>query len=192
MAAKGKCIIFSAPSGAGKTTIVRALVNKPSLRLEFSVSACSREPRPNEVNGKDYYFLGIEGFKQQIEQDAFVEWEEVYTDHFYGTLRSEIEQIWENGHTVIFDVDVIGGLNLKRFFGENALAVFVQPPSYDELEKRLRYRSTETEEKIQQRMAKAKAELAKANEFDVVLVNDTLEHAIEKATELVHNFIQEK
>lgn len=192
MAAKGKCIIFSAPSGAGKTTIVRALVNKPSLRLEFSVSACSREPRPNEVNGKDYYFLGIEGFKQQIEQDAFVEWEEVYTDHFYGTLRSEIEQIWENGHTVIFDVDVIGGLNLKRFFGENALAVFVQPPSYDELEKRLRYRSTETEEKIQQRMAKAKAELAKANEFDVVLVNDTLEHAIEKATELVHNFIQAK
>lgn len=192
MAAKGKCIIFSAPSGAGKTTIVRALVNKPSLRLEFSVSACSREPRPNEVNGKDYYFLGIEGFKQQIEQDAFVEWEEVYTDHFYGTLRSEIEQIWENGHTVIFDVDVIGGLNLKRFFGENALAVFVQPPSYDELEKRLRYRSTETEEKIQQRMAKAKAELAKAVEFDVVLVNDTLEHAIDKATELVHNFIQEK
>ncbi len=192
MAAKGKCIIFSAPSGAGKTTIVRALVNKPSLRLEFSVSACSREPRPNEVNGKDYYFLGIEGFKQQIEQDAFVEWEEVYTDHFYGTLRSEIEQIWENGHTVIFDVDVIGGLNLKRFFGANALAIFVQPPSYDELEKRLRYRSTETEEKIQQRMAKAKAELAKAVEFDVVLVNDTLEHAIEKATELVHNFIQEK
>jgi len=192
MAAKGKCIIFSAPSGAGKTTIVRALVNKPALRLEFSVSACSREPRPNEVNGKDYYFLGIEGFKQQIEQDAFVEWEEVYTDHFYGTLRSEIEQIWENGHTVIFDVDVVGGLNLKRFFGDNALAVFVQPPSYDELEKRLRYRSTETEEKIQQRMAKAKAELAKANEFDVVLVNDTLEHAIEKATELVHNFIQAK
>jgi guanylate kinase len=192
MAAKGKCIIFSAPSGAGKTTIVRALVNKPDLRLEFSVSACSREPRPNEVNGKDYYFLGIEGFKQQIEQDAFVEWEEVYTDHFYGTLRSEIEQIWENGHTVIFDVDVVGGLNLKRFFGENALAVFVQPPSYDELEKRLRYRSTETEEKIQQRMAKAKAELAKAVEFDVVLVNETLEHAIEKATELVHNFIQGK
>jgi guanylate kinase len=192
MAAKGKCIIFSAPSGAGKTTIVRALVNKPSLRLEFSVSACSREPRPNEVNGKDYYFLGIEGFKQQIEQDAFVEWEEVYTDHFYGTLRSEIEQIWENGHTVIFDVDVIGGLNLKRFFGANALAIFVQPPSYDELEKRLRYRSTETEEKIQQRMAKAKAELAKAVEFDVVLVNDTLEHAIDKATELVHNFIQAK
>ena len=192
MAAKGKCIIFSAPSGAGKTTIVRALINKPALQLEFSVSACSREPRPNETNGKDYYFLGIAGFKQQIEQDAFVEWEEVYTDHFYGTLRSEIEQIWENGHTVIFDVDVIGGLNLKRFFGDNALAIFVQPPSYDELEKRLRYRSTETEEKIQQRMAKAKAELAKADEFDVVLVNDNLEHAIEKASELVHNFIQEK
>jgi guanylate kinase len=192
MAAKGKCIIFSAPSGAGKTTIVRALINKPALHLEFSVSACSREPRPNETNGKDYYFLGIEGFKQQIELDAFVEWEEVYTDHFYGTLRSEIEQIWENGHTVIFDVDVIGGLNLKRFFGDNALAIFVQPPSYDELEKRLRYRSTETEEKIQQRMAKAKAELAKADEFDVVLVNDNLEHAIEKASELVHNFIQEK
>jgi len=192
MAAKGKCIIFSAPSGAGKTTIVRALINKPALQLEFSVSACSREPRPNEVNGKDYYFIGIEGFKQQIEQDAFVEWEEVYTDHYYGTLRSEIEQIWENGHTVIFDVDVDGGLNLKRFFGGNALAVFVQPPSYDELEKRLRYRSTETEEKIQQRMAKAKTELAKAAEFDVVLVNDTLEHAIDKATELVREFLQAK
>jgi guanylate kinase len=188
---QGKCIIFSAPSGAGKTTIVHALLNA-GIGLEFSVSACSREPRPNEVNGKDYYFLGIEGFKQQIEQDAFVEWEEVYTDHFYGTLRSEIEQIWDNGHTVIFDVDVVGGLNLKRYFGANALAVFVQPPSYDELEKRLRYRSTETEEKIQQRMAKAKAELAKADEFDVVLVNDTLKHAIEKATELVLNFIQGK
>lgn len=192
MAVKGKCIIFSAPSGAGKTTIVRALINQPALQLEFSVSACSREPRPNEVNGKDYYFLGIEGFKQQIEQDAFIEWEEVYTDHFYGTLRSEIEQIWENGHTVIFDVDVEGGLNLKRFFGKNALAVFVQPPSYDELEKRLRDRSTETEEKIQQRMEKAKAELAKAVEFDVVLVNDTLNHAIENATELVSDFLEAK
>ena len=143
----GKCVIFSAPSGAGKTTIVHALLDA-NIGLEFSVSACSRDPRPNEMDGKDYHFLGIEGFKQQIDADAFVEWEEVYTNNFYGTLRSEIERIWKNGHTVIFDVDVIGGLNLKKSFGDQALAIFVQPPSYEELEQRLRFRSTETEEKI--------------------------------------------
>ena len=141
---KGKCVIFSAPSGAGKTTIVHYLL-KQNLGLEFSVSACSRDPRSNEVDGRDYHFLGLEGFKEKIEQDAFVEWEEVYTDNFYGTLKSEIERIWSHGKTVIFDVDVIGGLNIKRIFGEQALAIFVQPPSYDELEARLRKRSTETE-----------------------------------------------
>lgn len=190
MSATGKCVIFSAPSGAGKTTIVHALL-KAGIGLEFSVSACSRDPRPNEVDGKDYHFLGIEGFKKKIDANAFVEWEEVYTNNFYGTLKSEIERIWTNGNTVVFDVDVIGGLNLKKIFGDKALAVFVQPPSYEELEKRLRYRSTETEEKIQQRMSKARQELSSAPQFDHILVNDDLEKAIEKAKELVVRFIKE-
>lgn len=187
-AKSGKCVIFSAPSGAGKTTIVHALLDA-NIGLEFSVSACSRDPRPNEVNGTDYHFLGIEGFRQRIEENAFVEWEEVYTNNFYGTLRSEIQRIWENGHTVIFDVDVIGGLNLKKIFGDQALAIFVQPPSYEELEQRLRFRSTETEEKIAQRMSKAREELSYASKFDHILVNDHLENAIDSAKELVQEFI---
>ncbi len=188
---KGKCIIFSAPSGAGKTTIVHALLEK-DLGLEFSVSACSRDPRPNEVHGEDYYFLGVEGFKEKIDEDAFIEWEEVYTNNFYGTLRSEIERIWSQGKTVIFDVDVIGGLSLKRLFLDDAFAVFVQPPSYEELEKRLRGRSTESEEKIAQRMGKARKELSFAEEFDMVLINDTLDQAIETAAEKVREFIAEE
>lgn len=185
----GKCIIFSAPSGAGKTTIVHHLLSE-ELGLEFSVSACSREPRMNEVDGLDYHFLGLEGFKKNIEEDAFVEWEEVYTNNFYGTLKSEMERIWSQGKTVIFDVDVIGGLNLKKKFQDNAFAVFVQPPSYEELEKRLRGRSTETEDKINQRMDKANKELAFSPEFDVVLVNDDLEVACNEAKELVTKFLE--
>lgn len=185
----GKCVIFSAPSGAGKTTIVHHLLDA-QLGLAFSVSACSRVPRPNETNGKDYYFLGLEGFRRLIQEDAFVEWEEVYTDNYYGTLHSEVERIWSEGKTVIFDVDVVGGLNIKRIFGERALAVFVQPPSYEELEKRLRHRSTETEEKINLRMAKAKKELDSSGEFDVIIVNDTLELACAEAKRLVSEFIQ--
>jgi guanylate kinase len=185
---QGKCVIFSAPSGAGKTTIVHALI-KQNSNLEFSVSACSREPRANEIDGKDYHFLGIEGFRINIENDAFIEWEEVYTNNFYGTLKSEVERIWTNGHTVIFDVDVIGGLHLKKIFGMNALAIFVQPPSYEELEQRLRFRSTETEEKIEQRMSKAKEELRYASKFDHILINDRLENAIDAASELVQAFI---
>jgi guanylate kinase len=184
----GKCIIFSAPSGAGKTTIVHALL-AAQLGLEFSVSACSRDPRPNEINGKDYYFLGIEGFKEKIGEGAFLEWEEVYTDNFYGTLKAEIERIWSAGHAVIFDVDVVGGLNLKRIFGDQALAVFVQPPSEEELEKRLRYRSTETEDKIQQRLRKAGQELSRAKEFDFLLVNEDLQVAIEQAKNVVTSFL---
>ena len=184
----GKCIIFSAPSGAGKTTIVHALL-AAQLGLEFSVSACSRDPRPNEINGKDYYFLGIEGFKEKIGEGAFLEWEEVYTDNFYGTLKAEIERIWSAGHAVIFDVDVVGGLNLKRIFGNQALAVFVQPPSEEELEKRLRYRSTETEDKIQQRLRKAGQELSRAKEFDFLLVNEDLQVAIEQAKNVVTSFL---
>jgi guanylate kinase len=185
---KGKCIIFSAPSGAGKTTIVHYLLGQ-SLGLEFSVSACSRDPRDNEIDGKDYYFLGLEGFKTQIEKGAFIEWEEVYTNNFYGTLKSEIQRVWANGKTVIFDLDVIGGLNLKRIFGDQALAIFVKPPSYEELEKRLRSRSTETEDKIQQRMNKANTELAYAPEFDIILINDDLEETCKKAKEMVYNFL---
>lgn len=185
----GKCIIFSAPSGAGKTTIVHHLLQQ-SLGLEFSISACSRDPRPNEVNGKDYYFLGIDGFQDQIQKEAFVEWEEVYKGNYYGTLKSEITRIWEKNNVVIFDVDVIGGLNLKRIFGDNALAVFVQPPSYEELENRLRHRSTESEEKIQQRMNKARTELAYAPEFDQILVNDDLNKACLDAENLVRRFIE--
>ena len=185
----GKCIIFSAPSGAGKTTIVHHLLGQ-GLGLEFSVSACSRDPRPNEVDGQDYYFLGVEKFKQKIADDAFVEWEEVYTNNFYGTLKSEIERIWAQGKAVIFDVDVIGGLNLKKQFADQAFAVFVQPPSYEELEKRLRGRSTETEEKINQRMEKASKELAFAKEFDTVLINDDLQEACAKAEQMIAEFLK--
>lgn len=185
----GKCVIFSAPSGAGKTTIVHALLKRLD-QLSFSVSACSRDPRPNEVDGKDYHFLGLQRFQEAILNEEFVEWEEVYTNNYYGTLKSELERIWAQGKTVIFDVDVIGGLNLKKAFGENAMAIFVQPPSYEELEKRLRHRSTETEEKIQQRMQKAETELAKAEEFDLVLVNDDLEKAINTAELVVSEFIK--
>lgn len=186
----GKCVIFSAPSGAGKTTIVHYLLNE-FPELAFSVSACSREPRTNEVDGKDYYFLGLEGFQNQINADAFVEWEEVYANNFYGTLKSELTRIWSEGKTVIFDVDVIGGLNIKKYFGDNALAVFVQPPNYEALEERLRYRSTETEEKIQMRLAKAKEELGHADQFDTILVNDDLTIACAAAKQLIEQFINE-
>lgn len=185
----GKCVIFSAPSGAGKTTIVHALLKRLD-QLSFSVSACSRDPRPNEEDGKDYHFLGLQRFQEAILNEEFVEWEEVYSNNYYGTLKSELERIWAQGKTVIFDVDVIGGLNLKKAFGENAMAIFVQPPSYEELEKRLRHRSTETEEKIQQRMQKAETELARAEEFDLVLVNDDLEKAINTAELVVSEFIK--
>lgn len=186
---KGKSIIFSAPSGAGKTTIVHHLLSK-DFGLEFSISACSRAPRSHEVDGKDYYFLDVEAFKKKIEEEAFVEWEEVYTNNFYGTLKSEMQRIWSQGKTVIFDVDVVGGLNLKKEFGDNAMAVFVQPPSFEELESRLRGRSTETEDKIRQRMEKAAKELAFAEEFDHILVNDNLLEAFKKAEELVKNFLK--
>ena len=184
----GKCIIFSAPSGAGKTTIVHALLNAMD-NLEFSVSACSRPPRGKEIDGKDYRFLSVETFKEKIEQNAFVEWEEVYSDMYYGTLKSEIERIWAMGKTVVFDVDVIGGLNLKKIFRQQALAVFIQPPSLKVLEERLRYRQTDSEEKIQLRLAKSIHELKSATDFDVIIENDVLEKAIEQARNIVTEFI---
>lgn len=189
MQKEGKCVIFSAPSGAGKTTIVHHLLDR-DLGLEFSVSACSRDPRPNEVDGKDYYFLGVEGFKEKIKNNAFLEWEEVYSNNFYGTLKSEIERIWAKGKVVIFDVDVIGGLNLKKLFQEQALALFVQPPSFHELERRLRTRSTETEKKITQRLEKASKELQFAPEFDHILLNDELESAVNTADKLIREFLK--
>ena len=188
---KGKCIIFSAPSGAGKTTIVHHLL-KQNIGLAFSVSACSRDPRPGEIDGLDYHFLGIDKFKKNITNNEFVEWEEVYTNNFYGTLKAEMERIWSEGKAVIFDVDVIGGLNLKKQFQDDAFALFVQPPSYEELEKRLRGRSTETEEKINQRMEKAHKELAFASEFDTILINDNLEEACDRAKNLVIDFLTQK
>ena len=184
----GKSILFSAPSGAGKTTIVRHLLEKfPSL--VFSISACSREPRTGETNGKDYHFLGIEGFKKKIEEDAFLEWEEVYKDNFYGTLHEVVEKLWSEGKVVVFDVDVLGGINIKSKLGNQALSIFVQAPSIGELERRLRSRSTETEEKIQMRMARAEEELALAYKFDVILENDNLENACVKAEDIITNFL---
>lgn len=186
----GKCIIFSAPSGAGKTTIVHYLLDMFGSQLSFSVSACSRSQRPNEEHGKDYYFLSVADFKQKIKEDAFIEWEEVYTDNFYGTLKSEIARIWALGKTVIFDVDVVGGLNLKKFFGDKALAVFVMPPDIETLELRLRTRSTETEESIARRIGKADKELRMASQFDKVILNDNLKDALEEAETLIGNFLK--
>ena len=185
----GKCVIFSAPSGAGKTTIVRHLLEQ-NLGLEFSISACSREPRGNEMNGKDYFFLGVEGFKQKISEDAFIEWEEVYANNFYGTLKEEIERIWSSGKVVAFDVDVVGGLNLKKIFGDRALSIFVNPPSVQELEKRLRARNTETEEKIAMRLAKAQHEITFAPNFDVVVLNENLDEACAQAKKVIQAFIE--
>jgi len=188
---KGKLIVFSAPSGSGKTTIVRHLLEQKELNLAFSVSAASREPRHHEVNGKDYHFISIQEFKNHIKVDDFLEWEEVYRDNFYGTLKSEVERLWDEGKNVIFDIDVSGGLRIKKKFPEQTLAVFVKPPSIDELKIRLKKRSTESDDKINMRIAKASAELATAPQFDVIVKNHDLETAKSEAYELVKNFINE-
>ena len=181
-------IIFSAPSGSGKTTIVKSVLEK-GLPLQFSVSATSRQPRTGEINGKDYYFLSAEEFKQKISANDFIEWQEVYTDKFYGTFKSEISRIWDSGSHVIFDVDVLGGINLKKIFGNAALSLFIMPPSVQELEKRLRGRNTDSEEIIKQRIDKAVYEISFAKDFDKVVINDNLETAIKEVYQIIENFI---
>ncbi|VAV85278.1 Guanylate kinase [hydrothermal vent metagenome] len=186
---QGKLIVFSAPSGSGKTTIVRHLLKQNELNLEFSISATSREKRGEEIDGKDYYYMSAKAFKNKIKADEFLEWEEVYRDNFYGTLKTEVERIWSMGKHVIFDIDVSGGLRIKRKYPEQTLAVFVKPPSIDELKIRLKKRKTESEDKINMRVAKASAELATAPLFDVIIENDTLNHALNEAYDLVSNFV---
>ena len=186
---QGKLIIFSAPSGSGKTTLVRHLLDKMPV-LSFSISAASRAPRGEEKHEKDYYFLNNNEFDQAVKNNEFLEWEEVYKGHKYGTLRKEVERIWAAGKHVIFDIDVVGGLNLKKQFGERALAVFVKAPSILALEERLRYRKTDSEEKIKQRIEKAHQEMAKADGFDKIIVNADLEKAKLKAEEIVSNFLK--
>lgn len=185
---EGKAIIVSAPSGAGKTTLVHHLLSLP-LNLAFSVSACSRKKRDNEQEGKDYYFLSVSEFRKKIDEEAFVEWEEVYKDHFYGTLKSETDRIWQQEKHVIFDVDVVGGLNLKKAFGDRALSIFVQPPSVDVLEQRLRQRSSESEEMLAQRVQKSWQELEHAPNFDVVILNDQLDQARNEIEKVVSKFL---
>jgi len=188
---QGKLIVFSAPSGSGKTTIVRHLLQQNALNLAFSISATSREKRGEEIHGKDYYYLSANDFKQHIKNDDFLEWEEVYHNNFYGTFKSEVERLWAEGKNVIFDIDVSGGLRIKRKFPEQTLAVFVKPPSIDELKIRLKKRKTESEDKIKMRVAKASAELATAPLFDVIIENDNLKNALNEAETLVGNFINQ-
>lgn len=185
---QGKLIIFSAPSGAGKTTIVRHLLDK-DLNLEFSISATSRGIRHTETDGKDYYFLTPEEFRSKIEKNEFLEWEEVYAGTYYGTLKSEVERIRNNGKNVIFDVDVVGGCNIKKYYGDEALAVFVQPPSVEELRNRLISRSTDSLEVIEKRVAKAEYELTFASQFDLIIINEHLEIAFKEAEKYIREFI---
>lgn len=186
---QGKAIIFSAPSGSGKTTIVKHLLDT-NPRLGFSISASTRDKRGRtETHGKDYYFLSPEDFKKKIDEDAFVEWEEVYAGNFYGTLKEEVQRIWDSGQAVIFDVDVKGGVALKEYFGDNALAVFVRVPSLDVLQERLTLRETETEDSLSQRLFKAKFEMSFEDKFDVTLVNDNLDQALNEAAALVNEFL---
>jgi guanylate kinase len=186
---QGKLFVFSAPSGSGKTTIVRHLLEQEKLNLEFSVSATSREARGEEIHEKDYYFISLKDFKQHIKNEDFLEWEEVYRDNFYGTLKTEVERIWAKKKHVIFDIDVAGGLRIKKKFPEVTLAVFVKPPSIDELKIRLKKRKTEDDEKINMRIAKASIELATAPQFDKVIKNYDLDVALIEAEKLVGDYL---
>ena len=186
-----KLIVISAPSGGGKTSIVHQLL-KDIPELSFSVSASSREKRENEVHGKDYYFLGAEGFHKKIEQDAFLEWEQVYENQYYGTLRSEIERIWSEGKTVIFDVDVDGGLNIKKQYPKECLSIFIMPPSLEVLAERLIGRGSDSDESIKQRLYKAEEEISKSKLFDNIILNDNFKIACEQTNQVITNFINQK
>lgn len=184
----GKVVIFSAPSGSGKTTIVRRLLEQYT-QFEFSISATSRAPRGQEQDGVDYYFLTPEAFAEKVKADAFVEWEEVYAGTSYGTLKSEVERIWSKGNVILFDVDVMGGINLKRIFGDDACSIFIMPPSVEELRRRLVGRATDTMEVIEKRVAKASFEIEKAPQFDHTVINDDLEKAVEDTRTILNNFL---
>ncbi len=184
-----KCIVLSAPSGSGKTTLVKHLIGQPELALGFSISATSRAPRGQEKEGVDYYFLSQHDFRNKIEEHAFIEYEEVYKGTFYGTLKSEIQRIWSQNQNVVFDIDVVGGLNIKKQFPDKTLAIFIQPPNLTTLEKRLRLRQTDNEETIQKRLAKAKEELGFANQFDCTIVNDDLDQAKAEILQVVQQFL---
>ncbi|MDO4158856.1 MAG: guanylate kinase [Prevotellaceae bacterium] len=186
---KGKLIIFSAPSGTGKSTIINWLMQHEELRMAFSISCTSRPPRGKEQNGVEYFFISPEEFRKRIENDEFLEYEEVYKDRFYGTLKSQVESQLEKGENVVFDVDVKGGCNIKKYYGDNALAVFIQPPSIDELRKRLVGRGTDSAEVIEDRIARASFELTFADKFDKIVVNDDLEKAEREALRIVKEFI---
>jgi guanylate kinase len=188
---KGKVIIFSAPSGAGKTSIVQLLLKKLTT-LAFSISACTRDKRDNETNEVDYYFLTLDSFKKKISNSSFIEWEEVYKDQYYGTLKSEVDRIWNNNQQVIFDVDVKGGIALKNYFGENALSIFIEPPSIEELKNRLVKRGSEDVKSLNKRISKAKLELTFKEKFDVIIVNKNLNNAFNEAEILVQNFLNKK
>lgn len=186
---KGKLIVFSAPSGSGKTTVVRTLLKKKEFKFEFSVSATSRKKREKEKNGIDYYFLSVDDFKKKIKKNDFVEWEEVYENQFYGTLHSEIDRIRNNDKNVIFDIDVAGGLNIKKKYKNDCLTIFIMPPSIEELENRLRKRGTETEESMNKRISKAKFEMTFSKDFDIIIINDKLEIALEETISKVREFL---
>jgi guanylate kinase len=186
---KGKMIIFSAPSGAGKTTIVKHITENVHI-LGFSVSATSRKPRAGEEQGVDYFFMTPEEFRKSISAGNFVEWEEVYRDHYYGTLKSEIDRIWGEGKHIIFDVDVRGGISLKKIFGKRALSIFIMPPSVAELEKRLRNRGKDSDEKIRMRIEKATEEIRYADKFDSIIINDDLEKARKETLVMVSGFLK--
>ena len=188
MEKRGKLIIFSAPSGSGKSTIIQSLLNR-NLNLSFSISATSRAPRGTEKNGVEYYFISPEEFRQRIANGEFLEYEEVYAGKYYGTLKSEVERILDSGRNVIFDVDVVGGLNIKKYYGNQALALFIQPPSIEELKRRLNHRATDAPEVIASRIAKAEYELSFAPKFDCIIVNDILEKAQEEAYQTIRQFL---
>ena len=186
----GKLIVISAPSGAGKTSIVHQLL-KDIPELSFSVSASSRERRENEVHGKDYYFLGVEGFQKMIKEDAFLEWEQVYKNQYYGTLKSEIEKIWSEGKTIIFDVDVVGGLNIKKEYPKECLSIFIMPPSIEVLAERLIGRGSESDESVKKRLDKAEEEISKNKQFDTIILNDDFVIACKETEKIITNFINE-